>query len=75
MSLNDASESLVVLHAESLIKRSKLLAKEEAKFKTYLHTTMCQVLLSSLRMLSIESQRIIDLNIDPLRKATGNHLT
>jgi hypothetical protein len=31
--------------------------------KTYLRSTMCQVRLSSLGMLSFESQRLSDLNI------------
>ena len=34
--------------------------------KTYLRSTMCQVRLSSFGMLSIESQRLNDLNIDQI---------
>ena len=45
--------------------REKLRSK--IKFiKTYLRSTMCQMLLNSLALLSIERQRLNDLNADEL---------
>jgi len=50
---------VTVASAERSFSKLKLI-------KTYLRSTMCQVRLSSLGMLSIESQRLNDLNIDQI---------
>jgi len=50
---------VTVASAERSFSKLKLI-------KTYLRSTMCQVRLSSLGMLSIESQRLNDLNIEEI---------
>jgi hypothetical protein len=50
---------VTVASAERSFSKLKLI-------KTHLRSTLCQVRLSSLGMLSIESQRLNDLNIDQL---------
>jgi hypothetical protein len=50
---------VTVASAERSFSKLKLI-------KTYVRSTMCQVRLSSLGMLSIESQRLNDLNIDQI---------
>ena len=50
---------VTVASAERSFSKLKLI-------KTYLRSTMCQVRLSSLGMLSIESQRLNDLNVEEI---------